>query len=189
LRSAKSAAVKRPRLKSPLRVADHADPHGLQLVHAIPVCDGRAPRQEATGGDEEGAGAHGGDPRAGGVALRDDAREDTALDLGPRALGRAFRPAAAGDHEQLGPVAQLAVRDHDRAPGGGDAVRGGVRHQGDVESGLRQHLVRAERVELVEAVVDRISVRIGQTPPGARSVISCSRQRLPSGSLNDAYVA
>jgi hypothetical protein len=58
-------------------------------------------------------------------------------------------------------------------------------HSGRFTLNLRDTRNRLKRSSRLR----RLALIVGQTRPGARSVISCSSQRLPSGSLNDAYVA
>jgi hypothetical protein len=139
------------------RVADHLANGGLlQVVEILAVGDRRTAVEQAGRGQEERPGADRRDGRSGGLALGDDGRQDAALHLGPGAAVRVARgPGGSRDDEQLGTLAQLPVGDDDQALPALDSVGGAVGHERDVEPTAGQGLVRADRVHLVEGVVEQ----------------------------------
>jgi hypothetical protein len=115
--------------------------------------------QHARRGEQHAAGAdrrH----RAAAVAVRDERPADVAaLCLCPRPLGRAVVPAAAGHQQEVWVAGPCAVRPHGHAVAAGDLVARVERDERDFDRsaalrGVGEDLVRAEGVELVEALED-----------------------------------
>ncbi len=82
---------------------DHLGARGPEVLDGAVVGDGRAAPGQAGGGGQHGPGADGGHHGPGPVGGGDRRRQLAPLGLGPGPLGAAVVPAAAGDHQQVGP--------------------------------------------------------------------------------------
>jgi hypothetical protein len=93
------------------------------------------------------------------VTARERRRDRPALDLGEHARRAAVEQSAAGHDHEVGPLGERAVGDQRRAERRHHALGVVERDERDLERraaarGVAQQLVRAERVEVVEAVED-----------------------------------
>jgi len=151
---------------------DHFGTRRGQILQGAEVGHRRPPTQQASGRQQHRASAPRRQWHAGGGQIRQRGGQRAALRLNPCATASGYLsagscttasvwrvPAAAGhDHQIPAAVAEQATRAHGQSMGGDDLGGRFQRHQRHRQVGTRgrrgaQHLVRPDRVELVEARV------------------------------------